>query len=95
MAGKPSASTMMPSDQELSSHFKSVRKIIAAYSSQGEALPKGERVFGELKAIVAIFSNFKVIIVLNRVAQIAAALVTLKDADANKISFQASRIMSR
>jgi hypothetical protein len=94
-AAKPSASAMMPSEQELSSHFKSVRRIIAAYSGKSGALPEGERAFGELKSIVAIFSNFKVIIVLNRGAQIAAALVTMKDADVNKISFQASRLMLR
>jgi hypothetical protein len=94
-AAKPSARTMMPSEQELSSHFKSVRRIISAYSSQSEALPKGELAFGELKSIVAIFSNFKVIIILNRSAQIAAALVTMKDADVNKISFQGLKLMSR
>jgi hypothetical protein len=93
-ASRRSASTMMPSSEELSRHFKSISKVISFYASQKEALEEGERAFGELKQIIAIFKNYQVLIVLSRSRQIMAALIALKDANSHTISFQVSRILS-
>ena len=93
-AAKPSAKVMMPSEEELSRHFKSISRVLSIYSSQKEALPEGERHFGKLKQIVAIFSNYKVLVVLSSSKQVMAALIALKDADSHRISFQVSRVIS-
>jgi hypothetical protein len=85
---------MMPSQEDLSRHFKSISKVMSFYSSQKEALAEGERAFGELKEIIAVFKNYQVIIFLSRSKQIMAAMIALKDANSHVISFQASRVIS-
>ncbi len=93
-AARPSAKAMIPSQEDLSRHFKSISKVMSFYSSQQEALSEGERAFGELKQIIAVFKNYQVIIVLSRSRRIMAALIALKDANSHTISFQVSRVLS-
>jgi len=91
-AASPSASVIIPSNDQLTSHFKAISSLIGAYRSSKPALPQAESLFGELKDIVATFGNLKVIIIINHPLQAMIALVTLKDADSKKITFQSSKI---
>jgi hypothetical protein len=94
VSSSPSAKDMLPSEENLARHFKSISKVLSLYSSQKEALAEGEQAFGELKQIIAVFKNYQVMIILSKSRHIMVALVALKDADSHKISFQVSRVLS-
>ncbi len=93
-AAKPSAKVIITSNDQLISHFKAVSQLVTAYVNSAPALPQGERLFGELKDIVATFGNLRVILILNQTLQAVVALVTLKEADSKKITFQSSKIIA-
>jgi hypothetical protein len=92
-ASKPSAGVMIPSNDQLATHFKAISSMMAIYSTSAPQLRQGERLFGELKDIVATFSNLKIIMILNPPQGFMIALVTLKDSDSKKITFQVSKII--
>ncbi len=93
-AAKPSASVMIPSNEELTSHFRAISSIINAYRTSSSALSGAERMFGKFKDMVVTFGNLKVMIMLDDPNQVVIALVTLKDADSKKITFQSSKVIS-
>jgi hypothetical protein len=92
-AAKPSATLMLPSRDELTSHFRAISSIVNTYRTSKSALQEGERLFGDFKNIVVTFGKLKVIVILNDPEHVMLALATLKDADEKKITFQSSRIM--
>jgi hypothetical protein len=93
-AAKPSARVMIPSSEELTGHFRAISSIITSYRTTQSALSGAERMFGKFKDMVVTFGNFKVIVILDDPEQVVIALVTMKDADSKRITFQSSKIIS-
>ncbi len=93
-ASKPSAKLLIPSSEELSSHFRAIASIINAYRTSKSALSGAERLFGKFKYMVVTFGNLKVMVILDDPNQIMVALVVMKEADSKKITFQSSQILS-
>lgn len=94
-AAKPSASAMIQSGSgELTEHLRAISSIIAQYRSSRSAMPEAERLFGEFKNIIVTFGNLKVIVMISRLEKVMIALITVKDADEKRITFQSSKIIS-